>query len=123
MKKGLRVNTDFTVEVLELEPDGYTPLRDAVGGLIQPVDLSPTLTMWCNEEGKLMGLTPSIIGTHMWEKTFGMTDVIVGDVVFTGGTDEEGETLGLEPKQLYKLKSLAAELRSAYEGAVTVVYE
>ena len=123
MKKALRVNTDFTTEVLIIEPDGYTPLRDAVGGLIQAVDLSPNMTMWCNEEGKLMGLTPSIIGTYMWEKTFGMTDVIVGNVVFTGGTDEDGETLGLEPKQLYKLKSLAAELRNAYEGAVTVVYE
>jgi hypothetical protein len=52
-----------------------------------------------------------------------MTDVIVGNVVFTGGTDDEGETLGLDPKQLYKLKSLAAELRDKYEGAVTVVYE
>jgi|LakMenE01Jun11ns_1017448.scaffolds.fasta_scaffold9388050_2 hypothetical protein len=123
MKKALRVNTDFTTEVLIIEPDGYTPLRDAVGGLIQAVDLSPNMTMWCNEEGKLMGLTPSIIGTYMWEKTFGMTDIIVGNVVFTGGTDEDGETLGLEPKQLYKLKSLAAELRSMYEGAVTVVYE
>ena len=123
MKKALRVNTDFTTEVLIIEPDGYTPLRHAVGGLIQAVDLSPNMTMWCNEEGKLMGLTPSIIGTYMWEKTFGMTDIIVGNVVFTGGTDEDGETLGLEPKQLYKLKSLAAELRSAYEGAVTVVYE
>jgi glucose dehydrogenase len=123
MKKALRVNTDFTTEVLIIDPDGYTPLRDAVGGLIQAVDLSPNMTMWCNEEGKLMGLTPSIIGTYMWEKTFGMTDIIVGNVVFTGGTDEDGETLGLEPKQLYKLKSLAAELRSMYEGAVTVVYE
>jgi hypothetical protein len=123
MKKALSVNTDFTTEVLDLEPDSYTPLRDAVNGLIQAVDLRHDLTMWCNEEGKLIGLNPSIIGTYMWEKTFGMTDVIVGNVVFTGGTDDEGETLGLSPEQLADLQKLAAELRSAYEGAVTVVYE
>lgn len=123
MKKALSVNTDFTTEVLDLEPDSYTPLRDAVNGLIQAVDLHHDLTMWCNEEGKLIGLNPSIIGTYMWEKTFGMTDVIVGNVVFTGGTDDEGETLGLSPEQLADLQKLAAELRSAYEGAVTVVYE
>lgn len=123
MKKALRVNTDFTTEVLNLEPDSYTPLRDAVGGLIQAVDLNHDLTMWCNEEGKLMGLTPSMMGTLMWEKTFGMTDIIVGDVVFTGGTDDEGETLGLDPKQLYKLKQVAEDFRIKYEGAVSVVYE
>ena len=123
MKKALRVNTDFTTEVLNLEPDSYTPLRDAVNGLIQAVDLHHDLTMWCNEEGKLIGLHPSIIGTYMWEKTFGMTDIIVGNVVFTGGTDDEGETLGLDPKQLYRLKQLAEDFRVKYEGAVSVVYE
>jgi hypothetical protein len=35
MKTALRINTDFTTEVLDLETESYEQLRDAVGGLIQ----------------------------------------------------------------------------------------
>jgi hypothetical protein len=84
------------------------------------VDLQDNLTLWCNEEGKLIGLTPNVIGTHMFEKSFGMTDVIMGDVVFTGGTDDEGENLGLPHAWQVQLEELATKLRSAYEGEVHV---
>lgn len=110
MKTALRVNTDFTTEVLNLEENEYAQLRDAVGGLIQPVDLKPDLTLWCNEEGKLVNLPLNIIGTHLWERSFGQTDVIMGDCVFTGGTDEEGETLELPNGWLVQIQEFAARL-------------
>jgi hypothetical protein len=44
--------------------------------------------MWCNEEGKLTGLPVNPVATAMWTRYFGETDVIVGNVVFTGGADE-----------------------------------
>jgi hypothetical protein len=116
MKAALRINTDFTTEILDLEDDSLKKLQDAVGGLIQAVDLHDDLTLWCNEEGKLIGLTPNIIGTHLYEKNFGMIDVIMGDVVFTGGTDDEGDNLGLPFAWQVQLQELADKLRKAYEA-------
>lgn len=81
-------------------------LQKAVGGYIEAVDLSDNLTMWVNEEGKLNGLPINAIATLLWEKHFGFTDVIVGDVIFTGGTGDEGETLGLDDKVANELRTL-----------------
>ena len=121
MKTALRINTDFTTEVLDLSSNEYNQLRDAVGGLIQPVDLKPDLTLWCNEEGKLInGMEINTIGTHLWEQTFGMTDVIMGNIVLTGGTDDEGETLPLPSTWLAYVEEIAERLRSARAGESTV---
>jgi hypothetical protein len=121
MKTALRINTDFTTEVLDLDTDTLEKLQGAVGGLIQAVDLHDDLTLWCNEEGKLInGMQPNVIGTHLYEKSFSVTDIIMGDVVFTGGTDDEGENLGLPFAWQLQLQELADKLRSAYEGEVHV---
>lgn len=121
MKTALRINTDFTTEILDLDTDTLKKLQDAVGGWVQAVDLRDDLTVWCNEEGKLIGLTPNVIGTHMWERSFGMTDAIMGNVVFTGGTDANGENLALPLAWLTQLQELAVKLRSAYLGEATVI--
>jgi hypothetical protein len=113
MKTALRINTDFTTEILDLEMDRLAQLQAAVGGWVQAADLQDDLTLWCNEEGKLIGLTPNVIGTHMWEKSFGMTDIIMGDIVFTGGTDDEGDNLALPTAWLVQLQELAGKLREA----------
>jgi hypothetical protein len=70
-------------------------LQREVGGWVQMVELSPTITMWCNEEGKLIGLPLNYAATRIWTKVFGYTDAIMGQVVFTGGSDDDGETLPL----------------------------
>jgi len=117
MKTALRINTDFTTEILDLEVDSLEQLQGAVGGLVQAADLHDNLTLWCNEEGKLInGMQPNIIGTHMWEKSFGMTDIIMGDIVFTGGTDDEGDNLPLPYPWQLQLEELAEKLRRAYEA-------
>ena len=54
-------------------------LQAAVGGLIQAIDLAPELTMWCNDEGKLMGLPVNPVATALWTRYYGETDVIVGN--------------------------------------------
>ena len=117
MKTALRINTDFTTEILDLETDSLKKLQGAVGGLIQAVDLHDDLTLWCNEEGKLInGMLTNVIGTHLYEKNFGMTDIIMGDVVFSGGTDDEGDNLALPTAWLVQLQELAGKLRTAYEA-------
>jgi hypothetical protein len=35
------------------------------------------------------------IATSLYAQMYDITNPLMGDVVFTGGTDEEGETLGL----------------------------
>ena len=111
MKRALRINTDFTTEVLDLSNNEYEQLSGAVGGLIQAVDLKPDLILWCNDEGKLMDLPLNIIASHMWEKSFGPTDIIVGDCVFTGGADDEGDTIELSHAWLVQLEEFAARIR------------
>jgi len=120
MKTALRVNVDCTTEVLDLDGGEYEQLSGAVGGLIQPVDLRPGLTIWVNEEGKLINLPVNVIGSHLWEKSFGMTDVIVGNCVFTGNANEDGETEPLTNVWVEQISGLAAKLRAALEGQVTV---
>ena len=123
MKSALRVNTDFTTEVLDLDADEYQQLSGAVGGLIEAVDLRPGLTIWVNEEGKLISLPVNVIGTHMWARSYGMTDVMLGNVVFTGGTDyETGETVELSQAWILQIQELTARLREAYEGSAIHVY-
>lgn len=112
MKAALRINTDFTTEVLDLSNNEYQQLSGAVGGLIQAVDLKPDLSLWCNEEGKLVGLPVNLVCTHMWERAFGPgSDVIVGDCVFTGGTDEDGETIELSQAWIVQLQEFAEKFR------------
>ena len=122
MKTALRVNTDFTTEVLDLEAREYEQLSGAVGGLIQSVALLNGLEIVVNEEGKLIGLPVNLIGCNLWERAYGKTDMIVGDVVLTGGTDyESGETLPLSQAWLVQISELTGKFRQAYEGRVTVV--
>jgi hypothetical protein len=122
MITAIRVNTDFTTEILDLETDSLTQLQEAVGGLIQAVDLREDLTLWCNEEGKLInGMEPNVIGTHLWEKSFGMTDIIMGDIVLTGPSDEEGETLPLAQTWVTQVQEIASTLQYAREGYGEVI--
>ena len=116
----LQVLTDCSfnssIEDTELET-----LQDAVGGLIQAVDLTPSLTMWCNEEGKLIGLPVNPVATAMWTRYFGETDVIVGNVVFTGGCDEDGNTTSLLQEDADKIEKLCSTYVGALEGGFKIV--
>lgn len=67
------------------------------------------LTMWIDEEGKLKNnVLPNLDGTFLFLKEFPwIRDVIMGHVVFTSDkTDDEGWALGLEDKDIERLKTL-----------------
>jgi hypothetical protein len=91
------------VELVEGESQ-LDKLQEAVGGWVQAVDFTPNLTIWVNEEGKLIGLPINPMATFLWEKYFGLTDFICGNVIFTGGTGDEGETLGLNEETAKELR-------------------
>jgi hypothetical protein len=85
-------------------------LQMAVGGLIEAKTLEGDYTLFMNEEGKLMQLPINERATEIWLANFpNFPDVIVGDVVIAGGTDEEGEQLGLDPDYAKKLLDLFAQ--------------
>lgn len=96
MEKAIKLTTDLEVQVIDFNVgDSYNMLSESVGGYVECVSLTPTIDMWINEEGKLLGLEPNIIATELlWETSRVMNDIIVGNVVFASN-DEEGETTGL----------------------------
>jgi len=105
----IEITTEGQLKEVELNNNGEGQLeilQTAVGGLVQAVDLSEGLTLWCNEEGKMLNFDVNRIATKMWEEVFGQTDVIMGNVIFTGGTGEEGETLGLDEATANKIRAL-----------------
>lgn len=84
-------------------------LQKAVGGWVEAVDL-PHYTMWLNEEGKMLDLEPNIIATGAYVQATKVQDLIMGDVVFTGIADEDGEILPLDPEIAKSLELLASNL-------------
>ena len=79
------IRTNGAIEQIGEQPD-LNALQKAVGGLIEYVRCSgPLGFMYCNEEGKLMGLSLNETATRMID----FDDIIVGDVVVMDIGDEE----------------------------------
>lgn len=103
-KNAVAISPDGIFSVVDIAGNELKTLQGLVDGWIQAIDLTPTLTLWVNEEGKMTGLPFNAFGTVMWNEFFGATDVIVGTAVFTGGTDDEGDTIGLSDSQIEGLR-------------------
>lgn len=101
-RKYLKITTDQTATILECNSlTSYDAINKGVGGYIECVAINPNLDMYVNEEGKLISLPQNLIAQHYWNTTYGFwTDIIVGDVVFTGGVDDEGESQSLSQEQI-----------------------
>jgi len=96
MRKAIMLDTEGNFSEIDLDAgNGLKVLQVAVGGWVQAVDFTPDLTIWVNEEGKLNSLPFNAKATEIWTHFFGNTDFIAGNAVFTGGTDEDGETLAI----------------------------
>lgn len=100
MKLAVRIKTDETTEIMDISGDCLTALQGAVGGYVETVSLKDDLTMWVNEEGKIHELEVNTHGTVIYAAALRSTDLIVGDIVLTGGTDAQGEVIGLKDKQV-----------------------
>jgi len=99
MKFAITVTTDNNLDVIDFdESKSYETIKAAIGGgTIQCIHLpSLDVDMWIDDEGKLVN-EPVInaFGSALWVDSYGMTDLIVGDIIITGGVDDEGHTLGL----------------------------
>jgi hypothetical protein len=110
-KHALVVKADLTTELLDIAENELRKLQGAVDGLIQPVDIGNTITMYVNEEGLLRGdLTPNYIATMIMSE-MGYNTPIMGDVVFTGAVDEDGDTMELGSAEIAELTELTARAK------------
>lgn len=113
-KTAVVITTKGEFSLLDVETDFLSKMQKAVDGLIQPVDLQDDVTMWVNEEGLLRNdLAGNSIATGLFVQMLNAQTPIMGDVVFTGGTDEEGDTLGLAEDYVSALEELAKNYRLA----------
>ncbi len=121
-KTALHIKTTGEVIELDLSSDTLTKLQTAVGGWVEAIDLTERLTMWCNEEGKIIALPHNPYAQYFWDKMFGAhTDYIVGDIVLTGGVDSEGETVGLGAEQVEWVQFFIGKIRQLIEPSIIVI--
>lgn len=117
-KNALVVNADGTHSMLDVETEFLSKMQNAVDGLIQPVDITNTITMWVNEEFLFKGtFEPNLLGTAMYQ-SIGGESVIMGTIVFTGGTDSDGDTLGLGEEELDRLTGFAGLAKGWAEAGI-----
>ena len=121
MKKAIQITTQGDMVAIDLSVGSLEKLQSAVGGWVQAIDLSETMSMWCNEEGKMLQLSHNPFGQALWEKSYGRTDYIVGDIVITGGVDEEGETISLMDQQIAFITELVAEVKDFISPRIVVM--
>ena len=105
-------NNDLDVVDFD-ESKSYETIKEAIGGgTIQCITLrSLGVDMWIDDNGKLID-DPQInaFGSALWVDSYGMTDLIVGDIIITGGADDEGKTLGLTDEQVVSVLKAASDV-------------
>ena len=106
------VPADFTDSqpVLFTVGESYDFLANAVGGMISCISLDNGMDMWVNDEYLYNGDEFSPFATAVYWNTFGLfSHYVNGAVVFTGGVDYEGNTVGLTFEQLSYIGNLLLE--------------
>ena len=124
-RTALTLTADGVIGTIDLDgPEGsLKTMQTAVGGLIEPIDLNRRVTLWVNEEGKLGGFEPNPIATAIFIKTFDVEDVVMGDVIFTGGTDDDGQTMALADNIRAALVDLIEDMLPVPEDVLTALRE
>lgn len=116
--RAVTIGVDGHAEAVEWDAASGTlrHLQDAVGGLVDLVGLHEHVTMWVSDNGIAEGLPVNVVATAI-AHGFGQTHQgYFGPAVFTGGGDEEGETLGLTPEHAEALLDFARLARLQLVG-------
>jgi hypothetical protein len=101
--KAVVITTEGTKSVVTFTiGDSYKILSDTVEGMIECVHLSENEDLWCNENGIAEGKPLNLIASAIYSETFNAGNPILGNVIITGGADDEGETLGLSDELIEK---------------------
>jgi len=117
-RMALKVETDGTTERVDLDAGELEVLQTAVRGEFEAITLSEELTMFVNEEYGLLfdyaDWNVVAITTMMFAARRG--DTILGPVVFTGGVDEDGDTLPLPERCAVWIETVATMARAERTG-------
>ena len=83
----IKANGDVS-EVYPAEKKGFSlkELQGFVGGYIEIVSVGQKYLV-LNEEGKLNGLEINLKATEIFQKHYGQTDVIVGDILLADANE------------------------------------
>jgi hypothetical protein len=77
----------------ELSSITFDEIRESIGGYIEPVySADGRTTIWCNEDGKPMGLPRNGLATALWwhlNPAVRRTQWLVGPVIVTGGSSDD----------------------------------
>ncbi|MEU8701679.1 DUF3846 domain-containing protein [Streptomyces sp. NPDC048680] len=101
----LILRTDGSFQAIDWPTDGHLNiLYTGIGcTAVDAVDVSPTLTMWIDDEGLINGSPVNRPATILYAINKEPHQHYHGNVVITGGTDRHGETLGLTEDQVTSL--------------------
>jgi len=114
MAYALSVAPDYEFE--EMGTD-LAEMQGVVGGLIEPIDLTPSLTMWVNEEFIFMPqLELNPLASAFFQLMAGGNYAIHGNVVFTGGADENGNLKDLSSEDASQIKLAASEAYAKFKA-------
>ena len=83
-------------------------LQEAVGGLIEIIDIEPNICILCNEEGKLIGLEGN--------RKLG-DDILVG-TFYVCGSNDEGDLVSLTNSQIDKYIKFFWEPQTFTQGEI-----
>lgn len=83
-------------------------LQEAVGGLIEIIDIEPNICILCNEEGKLIGLEGN--------RKLG-DDILVG-TFYVCGSNDEGDLVSLTDSQIDKYIKFFWEPQTFTQGEI-----
>lgn len=114
--RGLKIDMDGDLHVIEWDPSTRRTLdvmQEAVEGLVDVVCLeheSGGVDMWINDEG-LYTHDLNYVATHVADILRGEHyQDYAGPAFFTGGADEEGNTLPLQPEAEQKIREIVSRM-------------
>ena len=109
MKKAIKITPEGEVSTIDIAGDELGILQGAVGGWVQAIDLDDAVSLWVNEECKMLRQAHNVKAQALWDAAFGPeTDYIVGTAVITGTPDARGNTRGLSQAVIDKLSATLA---------------
>lgn len=73
-------------------------LQRYVGGWIEYVPTDQDVTLYCNEEGKILNLPPNPLATELFGSLLMPGDYLAGDVILLGLLDEDGASTSIDPE-------------------------
>lgn len=99
--RALTIACDGQIEVVDAEANDYRWLRGIVGGNIEAVDLEPDVTLYLNEEGKLVGLPLNPLASRLAHHHGAIysDDDVRGPVAIVGFDRSTGDSVEL-PEQV-----------------------